>query len=135
LLPDLLSDGGNYFSGLKQPEDQGKMEVKLFIGNLSFSTNEDELRTLLTQAGTVTSAELIKDRATGESKGFAFVVMSSQADAAKATQMFNGYTLDDRQIKVGPAKAREESGRGDYRNGHGSGRPIAHKSRGGARRY
>ncbi len=115
------------------------MEVKLFIGNLAFSTKEEDLRALLAQAGSVTSAELIKDRVTGESKGFAFVVMGSQADAAKATQMFNGYTLDDRQIKVGPARAREESGRGNYGdkrgNGHGNGRPPAHKSRGGARRY
>jgi RNA recognition motif-containing protein len=114
------------------------MEVKLFIGNLSFSTKEDELRTLLSQAGMVTSAELIKDRDTGESKGFAFVVMASQADAAKATQMFNGYNLGDREIKVGPARAREESGRGGYdgkRGGHGTGRKVAHKSRGGARRY
>jgi RNA recognition motif-containing protein len=115
------------------------MEVKLFIGNLSFLTKEDDIRTLLSQAGTVTSAELVKDRATGESKGFAFVVMASQADAAKATQMFNGYNLDDREIKVGPARAREESGRGgqDWKKGggHGTGRPVAHKSRGGARRY
>ena len=113
------------------------MEVKLFIGNLSFATSEDELRTLLAQAGTVVSAELIKDRFSGESRGFAFVVMGSQAVAAKATQMFNGYTLGDRQIKVGPARAREESGRDNYsgKYGHGSGRPVSHKSRGGARRY
>jgi len=115
------------------------MEVKLFIGNLSFTTQEDELRTLLAQAGTVVSADLIKDRSTGQSKGFAFVVMSSQAEAAKATQMFNGYTLDDRQIKVGTARAREDSGRGDYggksRSSGGPRRPVSHKSRGGARRY
>jgi cold-inducible RNA-binding protein len=115
------------------------MEVKLFIGNLSFSTKEDELRTLLAQAGTVTSVELIKDRATGESKGFAFVVMGSQADAVKATQMFNGYNLGDREIKVGTAHEREDSGRGGYDgkrgNGHGQNRPATHKNRGGARRY
>jgi RNA recognition motif-containing protein len=116
------------------------MEVKLFIGNLSFSTQEDEIRTLLAQAGTVVSAELIKDRSTGESKGFAFVVMSSQAEAAKATQMFNGYTLGERQIKVGNARAREDSGRGDYGGNRGNSyggprRPGAHKSRGGAKRY
>jgi RNA recognition motif-containing protein len=113
------------------------MEVKLYIGNLSFSTREDDLRTLLNQAGTVVSADLIKDRSTGQSKGFAFVVMASQAEAAKATQMFNGYTLDDRQIKVGPA--REDTARGDYSKNRGSSqgprRPVAHKNRGGARRY
>ena len=115
------------------------MEVKLFVGNLAFSTNEDELRTLLAQAGTVNSVELIKDRSTGESKGFAFVVMGSQADAAKATQMFNGYTLGDRAIKVDTAHAREESGRGGYPgkrgDNRGMGRPMTHKNRGGARRY
>src|SRR5271169_4966884 len=112
------------------------MEVKLFIGNLSFSTSEDELRTLLAQAGTVTSAELIKDRDTGQSKAFAFVVMATQADAVKATQMFNGYTLNDRQIKVGTAHERESSSRGGYDkrgDGHGGGGGHAggpHKSRG-----
>jgi cold-inducible RNA-binding protein len=115
------------------------LEVKLFVGNLSFSTSEDDLRTLLAQAGTVTSAELIKDRSTGESKGFAFVVMSSQADAVKATQMFNGYSLGDREIKIGPARAREESRNGspygNRGNDRGQGRPHTHKSRGGSRRY
>ena len=115
------------------------MEVKLFIGNLSFATKEEDLRTLLAQAGTVVSADLIKDRSTGESKGFAFVVMGSQADAAKATQMFNGYSLDDREIKVGTAHERDSSGGGGYndRNGgnNGSRRPSPHKNRGGARRY
>ena len=111
------------------------MEVKLFIGNLSFATKEDDLRTLLAQAGTVTSCELIKDRSTGESKGFAFVVMATQQDAVKATQMFNGYSLDDREIKVGTAHEREESGRGGYDAKRGTGHPPAHKSRGGARRY
>jgi cold-inducible RNA-binding protein len=115
------------------------MEVKLFVGNLAFTTKEDELRTLLTQAGTVTSAELIKDRSTGESKGFAFVVMSSQVEAEKATSMFNGYSLDGREIKIGPARAREEAGRGDSfgnrGNDRGTGRPPMHKSRGGSKRF
>jgi RNA recognition motif-containing protein len=115
------------------------MEVKLFIGNLSFSTKEDDLRALLTQAGTVVSADLIKDRSTGESKGFAFVVMGSQADAVKATQMFNGYSLDGREIKVGTAHERDESGRGNYNSKRGGNngprRPDNQKSRGGTRRY
>ncbi|HEX2980515.1 MAG TPA: RNA-binding protein [Anaerolineaceae bacterium] len=116
------------------------MEVKLFVGNLSFSTTEDELRALFAQAGTVNSMELIKDRSTGESRGFAFAVMSTQAEAAKATQMFNGYQLGDREIRVSTAREREGSGGGgnggnrwDNRN---SGRPSGHKSRsGGPRRY
>jgi RNA recognition motif-containing protein len=115
------------------------VEVKLFVGNLAFTTKEEDLRTLLAQAGTVASAELIKDRMTGESKGFAFIVMGSQGDAAKATQMFNGYSLDGREIKVGPAKERESTGRsgayGNRGNDHGAGRPTMHKNRGGSRRY
>jgi RNA recognition motif-containing protein len=115
------------------------MEVKLFIGNLSFVTKEEDLRTLLAQAGTVVSADLVKDRSTGESKGFAFVVMGSQADAVKATQMFNGYSLDDREIRVGTAHERDASRGGGFndRNGgnNGSRRPITHKNRGGSKRY
>ena len=61
-----------------------KMESKLYVGNLSYSTTEDELRTLFLQAGTVTSVALIKDRDSGRPKGFAFVEMSNQAEAQKA---------------------------------------------------
>lgn len=115
------------------------MEVKLFIGNLAFTTKEEDLRDLLAQAGAVVSLDLIKDRVTGESKGFAFAVMGSQADAAKATQMFNGYSLDNREIKVGPARERESSSGGGYNDrrgfGNGSRRPNTNKNRGGPRRY
>jgi RNA recognition motif-containing protein len=84
------------------------MEVKLYVGNLSYSTTEDALRTLFAQAGTVASVALIKDRDTGYSKGFAVVEMSSQAEAAKAIQMFNGYSMDNRELKVNAARPREE---------------------------
>jgi RNA recognition motif-containing protein len=100
------------------------MEVKLYVGNLSFNTTEDQLRTLFAQAGTVSSVELIKDRETGQSKGFAFVQMSTQAEAEKAIKTFNGSTLDNREIKVNPARPKEESGRGGYgsnRGGYGGG--------------
>jgi len=90
------------------------METKLYVGNLSFSTVEDQLRTLFAQAGTPTSVELIKDRSTGNSKGFAFVQMSTQAEAEQAIKVFNGYTLDNRQIKVNLARPKEETGRGGY---------------------
>ena len=97
------------------------MEVKLYVGNLSFNTTEDQLRTLFAQAGTVTSVELIKDRETGQSKGFAFVQMSTQAEAEKAIKTFNGSTLDNREIKVNPARPKEESGRGGYGSNRGGG--------------
>ena len=86
------------------------MEIKLYVGNLSFTTTEDAICTLFAQAGTVTSVEVIKDRFTGNSKGFAFVQMSSQQEAEKAITMFNGYSLDNREIKVNPARPREDSG-------------------------
>jgi cold-inducible RNA-binding protein len=117
------------------------MEIKLYVGNLSFSTTEDALRTLFAGAGTVSSVELIKDRYSGQSKGFAFVEMSTQAEAEKAVSMFNGYSLDNRALKVSPARPREESGHrggggGGYGRGSGRGRPGGgHNRSGGSQRY
>lgn len=93
------------------------METKLYVGNLSYQTTEDDLRELFTQAGTVTSVALIKDRATGRSKGFAFVEMSSQSEVEEAIRMFNSYSLDDRQINVNIARPREERRPGGYGGG------------------
>ena len=86
------------------------MEAKLYVGNLSKSTTQDELNVLFTQAGEVTAAEVIKDRKSGESKCFAFITMSTQSEAEKAVSMFNEYSLSDRALKVSPAKPREERG-------------------------
>jgi RNA recognition motif-containing protein len=102
------------------------METKIYVGNLSYETTEDDLRTLFAQAGTVASVALIKDRDTGQSKGFAFVEMSNQSEAEKAIQTFNGYTLANRPLKVNMARPREErsfggSGYGDRRGGSGGG--------------
>ncbi len=95
------------------------MQTKLYVGNLSYETTEDELRTLFTQAGTVTSVALIKDRDTGRSKGFAFVEMSNQSEAEKAIQMFNDYSLSNRALKVNAARPREERGFGGGGGGYG----------------
>lgn len=88
------------------------MESRLYVGNLPYSTTEDELRNLFGQAGTVTSVTLIKDRDTGQSKGFAFVEMSTQVDAEKAISMFNGHSMGQRELKVSLAHPREERGGG-----------------------
>jgi len=88
------------------------METKIYVGNLSYDTTEDDLRTLFAQAGTVASVALIKDRDTGQSKGFAFVEMSNQSEAEKAIQTFNGYTLSNRPLKVNLARPKEERGFG-----------------------
>ena len=84
------------------------MESKLYVGNLSYETTEDELRSLLSEAGVVESVDIIKDRDTGRAKGFAFVTMSNQAEAEKAISMFNEKTVGDRSIKVNIARPREE---------------------------
>jgi cold-inducible RNA-binding protein len=84
------------------------MDVKLYVGNLAKSTTEDQLKNLFAQAGTVVSAEVVKDRNSNESKGFAFVMMSGQSEAEKAISMFNAYSLDDHELKVNIAKSKEE---------------------------
>ena len=112
------------------------METKLYVGNLAFSTTEDALRTLFSQAGTVTAAELIKDRDTGSSKGFAFITMGSQAEMEKAITTFNGYMLDNRELKVNIARPREErggSGGDDRRRGYRGGGGRSQKQGSGDR--
>ncbi len=84
------------------------METRLYVGNLSKSTTQEELNTLFAQAGKVTAVEVIKERKSGESKGFAFVTMSEQSEADQAVSMFNAYSLSDHALKVSPAKPREE---------------------------
>jgi RNA recognition motif-containing protein len=86
------------------------MEAKLYVGNLSKSTTQEELNTLFAQAGQGTAAEVIKDRKSGESKGFAFITMSAQSEADKAVSMFNTYSLSEHALKVSLAKPREQRG-------------------------
>ncbi len=92
------------------------MESKLYVGNLSYDTTEEGLRTLFSQAGSVVAVDMIKDRETMRPKGFAFVTMNSQVEAEKAISMFNEKTVDDRAIKVNIARPREERPRSGYRN-------------------
>lgn len=93
------------------------MDVSLYVGNLSYKTTEDDLRTLFSQAGTVVSIKLITDRDTGRSKGFAFIEMTTQVEAEKAITLFNGSALDERPMKVNIA--RPEKKRGSKRRGGG----------------
>jgi cold-inducible RNA-binding protein len=126
--PALYKVGGFFTSPLPHSKGENEeMETKIYVGNLSYDTTEDDLRTLFAQAGAVASVALIKDRDTGQSKGFAFVEMSNQAEAEKAIQTFNGYTLANRPLKVNLARPREErsfgggGGYGDRRGGGGGG--------------
>ena len=99
------------------------MENKLYVGNLPYAATEDDLKKHFSQAGTVTSTALIKDRATGRAKGFGFVEMSTAEEAQKAISMFNGQDFMGRAITVNVAKPREDKPRsfGDRNRGGGGG--------------
>ena len=98
------------------------MDKRLFVGSLPYNTTEDDLRQLFEQAGTVEDATIINDRDTGRSKGFGFVQMANDEDAAKAIEMFNNYEMSGRQLKVNEARPREERGGGGGGYGGGGGR-------------
>jgi RNA recognition motif-containing protein len=98
---------------------ESDVEAKLYVGNLSYDTTEQGLRELFMQAGNVVSVALIKEPGTNRSKGFGFVEMSSQSEVQKAIEMFNSYTLNDRQLTVNVARPREE--RGGFRQQRGGG--------------
>ncbi len=83
------------------------MSNKLFVGNVSFRASEDDLKDLFQKAGEVISAKLVKDPATGRSKGFGFIEMANSADADKAIQMFNGTNFMERNLVVDKAKPRQ----------------------------
>ena len=87
------------------------METTLYVGNLDYSATEDDLRKLFTQAGEVQSVNVIKDRDTGRSKGFAFVEMSTQAEAEKAISLLNGFSFHNRSLTVNLARPREDRAR------------------------
>ena len=84
------------------------MTNKVYVGNLSFNTTEDVLKDLFSQAGTIESVSIVMDRFSGRSKGFAFVEFSSEEEAKKAIEMFNGKELDGRNIVVNEAKPMAE---------------------------
>ena len=99
------------------------MQAKLYVGNLPYSTVDADLQTLFSQAGTVKSAQVIRDRASGRSKGFGFVEMSSSEEAQSAITMFHGKDYSGRPLTVNLARPREErpagAGGGGFRSGGG----------------
>lgn len=94
------------------------MSKKLYVGNLAFSVNDQDLKELFAQAGECESTAVVTDRETGQSRGFGFVEMASDAEAQKAISQFNGQDLKGRVIKVNEAKEREKRSGG---GGNGSG--------------
>ena len=104
------------------------MSEKLFVGNLSFNTTENDLQDAFAAHGTVVEANLMMDRATGRPRGFAFVTMSTPEEAQKAIAELNGKQLDGRALTVNVARPREErapggggGGRREFRGGGGGG--------------
>ena len=89
------------------------MSTKLFVGNLSFNTTENEIQEAFAAHGTVVEANLMMDRMTGRSRGFAFVTMSTPEEAQKAIQAMHGATLGERQLTVNVARPKEERPRSD----------------------
>jgi RNA recognition motif-containing protein len=91
-------------------ESSLKMEIDIYIGNLSKSTTQEDLNVLFSRVGDVTSVNIIKDSTSGESNGFAFVTMSAQSEADKAVSMFNSYSLNDHYLKVILLRPRQQRG-------------------------
>src|SRR5262249_47036274 len=98
---------------------EGPQVKKIYVGNISFETTEDDLRQEFGKHGTVTAASVVTDRETGRSRGFAFVEMSDGGDAAIAA--LNGAMVKGRTLTVNEAKPREDRGGGGGRGGYGGG--------------
>jgi cold-inducible RNA-binding protein len=112
--------------------------VNIYVGNLSREVTEDELRKAFEAFGQVTSVSIIKDRYSGESRGFGFVEMTTKTEAQAAITGLNGTSLKERTLSVSEARPRTEGGRGggSYGRGGGSyGRGGGSGGRGGGRRY
>ena len=90
------------------------MTQNIYVGNLSYDTTEDTLRTLFAEYGEVESVRLITDRYSGRSKGFAFVEMTSEEAAGEAIGALNGKQVDSREIKVDKAKPKRDRGQGNW---------------------
>ncbi|MGA2555119.1 MAG: RNA-binding protein [Verrucomicrobiota bacterium] len=101
---------------------------KLFVGNLSFNTTENDLQDAFAAHGTVVEANLMTDRTTGRPRGFGFVTMSSDEEAQKAVAAMNGKSIDGRALTVNIARPREERPPGG--GGGGGRRPYSGASRG-----
>ena|SRR5213079_930001 len=97
------------------------MGTKLYVGNLSFNTTENELQELFAQAGAVQEVTLMQDKFTGKSRGFAFVTMGSEQDAQNAISKFNGQTIEGRPLTVNEARPREARPPGGGGRGYGGG--------------
>jgi len=94
--------------------------MKLYVGNLSFQTSQEDLEKVFSEVGTVESTNLIEDRETGRSRGFAFIEMSSEEEGQNAITKLNGKEISGRELIVNEAKPRENRGGGGGYNGGGN---------------
>ncbi len=113
-----------------------KMNKNLYVGNLSFKVTDDDLKSNFSEAGEVASASIIKDKFTGQSKGFGFVEMKTEEGATEAIKKFNGGMLDGKAITVNEARPKKEfgSGGGGNRGGGGGFRGGGNRGGGGGNR-
>jgi RNA recognition motif-containing protein len=95
--------------------------MNIYVGNLSYQATEDEIRSLFEAFGEVSSVALIKDKMTGQPRGFGFVEMPNDGDAQKAIQELNGKDMKGRSLSINPARPREERGSGGGGYGGGGG--------------
>ena len=95
------------------------METKLYVGNLHFSVSEEKLTEMFTETGNVVAVNIIKDRDSGRSKGFAFIEMSNQVEVEEAVRRYNEFEINGRPMKVSIARPQEKYGRYDKRGGGG----------------
>ena len=115
------------------------MSAKIYVGNLSFNSSEQDLQDMFSEFGTVQSVKIIEDRETGRSRGFAFVEMSSNEEAQSAIAGLNGREIDGRALTINEAKPQEErggggggrGGRGGYGGGGGRGGGGGNRGGGG----
>ena len=108
------------------------MTKKLYVGNMSYDTTQEQIRELFSQAGEVTEVSLITDRETGRPKGFGFVEMATEEGSQEAIKRFNGYMLGNRNLTVNEARPREERSGGG--GGYGGGGRRDNRSGGGGNR-
>jgi len=86
--------------------------MRLYVGNLSYQTTQEDLAKIFQEAGAVTNTTVMSDRYSGQSRGFGFVEMATDADAQKAIELFNGKNVDGRPLIVNEARPRESNGGG-----------------------
>jgi RNA recognition motif-containing protein len=138
----------SFHSAIQKPQSISKMSTKLFVGNLSFNTTENDLQDLFAAYGPVQQVDMIMDRMTGRPRGFGFVTMENQDDAKKAIEALHGKPFGGRDLTVNEARPREDrpggggggggrgfgGGGGGYGGGGGGGRDRGDRGGGGDRR-